>query len=226
MAVEEMRHTMKKYQGIIFDFDYTLGDSTEGIVLSVRYALGKMGYGSPDVEAIRKTIGLSLPNTFQALTGIHDEEKAGRFSTYFKEKADKVMVENTEIYPKAAETLKKLKRETRKVGIVTTKYRHRIENIFAKYEMLSFVDEIIGSDDVSVEKPDPEGLLLMLQKLQLNKEDVLYVGDSLVDAETAERASVDFAGVLTGTTGIPEFREHQHVMILADVGEIPDVLQI
>lgn len=44
---------------IIFDFDYTLGDSTKGIVLSVNYALEKLGFSLKDKEEIKNTIGLS-----------------------------------------------------------------------------------------------------------------------------------------------------------------------
>ena len=56
-------------QAVIFDFDYTLGDSTEGIVQSVNYALAKLGAGQSEAEEIRKTIGLSLHDTYQVLTG-------------------------------------------------------------------------------------------------------------------------------------------------------------
>ena len=50
----------KPFRAIIFDFDYTLGDSTNGIVLSVNYAFEKLGFAAKDTESIRKTIGLSL----------------------------------------------------------------------------------------------------------------------------------------------------------------------
>ena len=49
-----------KYKAVIFDFDYTLGDCTEGIAASVNHGLKKMGYEAGELEDIRKTIGLSL----------------------------------------------------------------------------------------------------------------------------------------------------------------------
>ncbi len=207
----------RAWKGFIFDFDYTLGDSTKGIVLCIRYALEQMGYPVPDVEMIRRTIGLSLADTFYALTDSSDVKKAHCFSKYFKEMADKVMVENTIIYPEAIKLLRTLKEKAYQVGIVTTKYHYRIEQILAKYELQDFVDEIIGAEDVSVEKPDPEGLLLMLQRLQLAQSEVLYVGDSLVDAKTAKRASVAFAGVLTGTTTAQEFMDYAPFVILPNL---------
>ncbi len=52
------------------------------------------------------------------------------------------------------------------------------------------VDIIVGADDVKTEKPNPEGLLSVIEDLGAMKEEVLYVGDSLVDAKTAENAKV------------------------------------
>ena len=51
-------------KAVIFDFDYTLGDSSNGIALSINYALERLGYEAQKMDAIRKTIGLSLKETF------------------------------------------------------------------------------------------------------------------------------------------------------------------
>lgn len=201
------------WKAVVFDFDYTLGDSTEGIVLSVNYALEKLGFGMKDREEIKKTIGLSLKDTFSVLTGVGDGEMAERFSGYFKEKADLVMVENTVLYEDTMEVLRGLKTEGYQVCIVTTKFHYRIEQILNRFHALELVDLIVGAEDVKIEKPDPEGLLWLTDNLGLEKGEMLYVGDSLVDAKTAENAQVDFAGVLTGTTGAAEFRLHDFVFI-------------
>lgn len=207
-------------KAIIFDFDYTLGDSTNGIVLSVNYALVKLGFGTKNTEEIRKTIGLSLRETFSALTGSSNEEDAEKFSKYFKEKADSVMVENTKLYDDVKEVLQSLKDGGYKIGIVTTKFHYRMEQILNRFNAEDLVDLIVGAEDVKVEKPDPEGLLWTIDRLQLEKEEVLYVGDSLVDAETAENAQVNFAGVLTGTTAAEELKKHRNLFI---GGHIKDV---
>ena len=51
------------YKAVIFDFDYTLGDSTNGIVLSINHALEKLGFRAQDTKTIQRTIGLSLKDT-------------------------------------------------------------------------------------------------------------------------------------------------------------------
>lgn len=213
---------MKK--GIIFDFDYTLGDSTEGIALSINYALEQLGYEEKNREDIKKTIGLSLKDTYMALTGQTDSEEAERFSVFFREKADGVMVKHTNLYEGIIEILSKLQKNGFQIGIVTTKFHYRIDQILEKFHAADLVDFIVGAEDVQEEKPNPEGLLFLLKQMQLDREQVLYVGDSSVDVQTAERAGVDFAGVLTGTTTRQEFESYSPVCIGENIGEIVSYL--
>lgn len=205
---------------VIFDFDYTLGDSTMGIVLSTNEALERLGYEPQDTEVIKKTIGLSLKESFFLLTKCMDLEKAEKYAEYFREKADLVMVEHTQLYEGVKEILQLLKNKNFSTAIVTTKFRYRIEDIFRKFDALELIDLIVGGEDVKEEKPSPEGLLRAVEQLHRKKEEVLYVGDSLVDAKTAKRAGIDFAAVLTGTTSESEFETYPSVYVGQNVREI------
>lgn len=187
------------YKAVIFDFDYTLGDTTDGIVKSVDYALEHLGYAAKSVSEIKRTVGLSLKETFAALTGCHDSEQSERFVKLFRKKADEVMTESAVLYDCVPEILREL-HKTLKIGIVTTKFHYRIEAILRKFSIEEMVDVIIGGEDVKEEKPSPEGLLKAVDMLESEKHKVLYVGDSYIDATAAQSAGVDFAAVLTGTT--------------------------
>lgn len=208
------------YKAYVFDFDYTLGDSTEGIVQCVNYALQKLGIEGKPTEEIRRTIGLSLNQTYRVLSGDENEQREILFSGYFKQKADEVMVENTKLYPKVKTCMERLKKEGSKIGIVTTKYHYRIAQILAEFGAENLVDVIIGGEDVSEPKPNPEGLLSAIEQLKQDKKEILYVGDSLVDAETAQRAGVTFVGVLTGTTTEEEFERFPRLCIAQSVAEL------
>ena len=56
------------YTTFVFDFDYTLADATVGIVDSANYALDKLGLERKDRGSIRKTVGMTLRETFSVLT--------------------------------------------------------------------------------------------------------------------------------------------------------------
>lgn len=218
------QHISKEYSTYIFDFDYTLGDSAKGIEISINYALDQLGYKEKTAEEIKKTIGMSLKNTLLYLTGEDDEEKAELFSGYFKEKADEVMVKNTELYPSAKAFLSKLKSKGCQTAIVTTKFHYRIKEILAKFDMEELIDLIVGAEDVKVEKPSPEGLLYAAKQLKADIGRVLYIGDSLVDAQAADLGKVDFAGVLTGTTKEGELSKYKNVCIAENLKELEDWL--
>jgi len=209
-----------KYKGIIFDFDYTLGDSTKGIVLSVNYGLEYLGFGKAELNDIRKTIGLTLKDTYLTLTNDDNQENAAIFVKKFIEKADAVMVEDTKMLPYVEDMLKKIKALDIKTGIVTTKLHYRIDRILDKFNIAEDIDIIIGADDVKVEKPDPEGLNTMISMMKLQKEEVLYVGDSIIDAEAAKRATVDFVAITTGTTSKEDFENYPCVGIISDMSKL------
>ena len=209
---------MKK--AVIFDFDYTLGDSTGGIVKSAKYALEKLGEQFKNEEQIKNTIGLSLEETYRALTGINDSEKEKLFKKYFIEKADEVMVLSTNLYDDTLLVLENFKKRNIKTAIVTTKLNSRIQNILKKFAASHLVDVIVGVEDVEKTKPNPEGLLLALKKLNFEKEEVIYVGDSHVDAIAAEKAEINFIGVTTGTTTKEDFCKYQNICICSNIKEV------
>ncbi len=219
-----MEHREMKYQAVIFDFDYTLGDSTEGIFSSVSFGLQKLGHNPKGRETVRKTIGLSLEETYRALTGDGSKGQAAKFAAYFREQADRVMTENTELFPDAMGLLQELKTCGIRAGIVTTKYHYRIDAILEKCHGTGYIGLIVGGEDVTVPKPDPEGLFLALGKWGLSREQALYVGDSVVDAKTAEAAGVDFAGVTTGTTTKEELEKYPCVGVYGSLQELKEKL--
>lgn len=216
MIDQTMPYKRNGLNAIIFDFDYTLGDTTSGIVLSAQYALEQMGEEERTCEEIKKTIGLSLSETYKALTGNMDEARADRFFALFKEKADEVMVDSAELYPGVKDMLVSLREQGYRIGIVTTKFAYRVQNIMKKFDAVDLLDVIIGVGDVTKVKPDPEGLFLAVNRLGIEIEDALYVGDSYVDAQAAEAAGMKFAGVLTGTTTRELFAKYPCIAVETD----------
>ena len=213
-------------QAIICDFDFTLADSSLGVVACVNEALASLGLQPALAERIHATIGLSLPHTLQALTGVVDPALAMEFTRHFVAHADQVMHGLTLLYPWVAETVQALRATGRRLGIVSSKYRYRIERILAEGGLAPHFEVIVGGEDVSRHKPDPAGLLLALQRLGLSAADVLYVGDHPVDAEAASRAGVPFMAVLTGTSDVASFAPHPVHSFLADFSYLPSKLQM
>ena len=212
-------------QAIICDFDFTLADSSAGVVVCVNEALVGLGLPQAPAERIHATIGLSLPHTLQYLTGIAAPEMAAEFTRRFVAHADCVMHGLTTMYPWVAETVSALCATGCRLGIVSSKYRYRIERILAESGLAVQFEVIVGGEDVVRHKPDPAALLLALQRLGLSAADVLYVGDHPVDAEAAGRAGIPFMAVLTDTSDATSFAPYHVRSFLTDLSHLPGRLE-
>ena len=213
-------------RAIVFDFDLTLADSTKGVIECVNFALDEMGLPRADDDRIRRTIGLSLKATFQNLTGLRRSEDVDAFVSRYVERADQVMADMTAVYDSVPDTTSRLIETGFELGIVSTKFRYRIEGILEREGLSDRFSVIVGGEDVTEHKPHPEGLLTAVSSLRMKIGNVYYVGDSIVDALTAERAGVPFIAVLTGTTGESEFNELPSIAVIDDVSTLPRLFDV
>ena len=194
-----------QYQAVFFDFDYTLGDGTEAIVAGFKYGFAQMGWPEPGYEDVRRTVGMPLEDEYTFLTGDADPENRARFRVLYTEKAGPLQVETVRLFPGALELLTALNRAGVPAGVVSTKRSDTLRDILEARGVLPLLASITGGDQVSRPKPDPEGLLAAIAAQGLTPDQVLYCGDTVIDAETAQRAGVSFCAVLNGTTGAEEF---------------------
>ncbi len=215
---------MRKARVVLFDFDLTLADSTLGAVECVNYALDAMALPRAVPEAIRATIGFSLADTLASLTGLTEPALARDFSSHFVERADLRMAELTSVFPGVIEALDQLKSFGIRTGIVSTKFRYRIEAILARHGLSGAFDVIIGGEDVMHHKPDPEGLEKALERLGVRPGDSLYVGDHPVDAEAAAAAGIPFAAVLTGAAARSDFERWPDSAFLGSLRDVAPLL--
>lgn len=208
-------------KAIVFDFDLTLADSTKGVIECVNFALNGMDLPRVDGERIRRTIGLSLKATFESLAGQKRSGDTDVFISRYVERADQIMADLTVVYDCVPDMAARLIETGFELGIVSTKFRYRIVDILEREELSDRFGVIVGGEDVTEHKPHPEGLLTAVSRLRMKTGNVYYVGDSMVDALTAERAGIPFIAVLTGTTGENEFNELPNIAVIEDVSALP-----
>lgn len=209
---------------VIFDFDYTLADSSRGACACIDHALRSLGLPPVAASEAVRTIGLSLPQTFARLAPTADPRLAPDFTRLFLERAAEVMVDLTEIYDSAPATIRDLRKAGLDLAIVSTKYRLRIETILTRDGLQGDFSVIVGGEDVAAHKPDPAGLLKALRRLACGPSSAVYVGDSTIDAETARRAATPFIATLTGTTPEAAFSTYPVEAFIEDLDQLPELL--
>lgn len=211
-------------RAILFDFDYTLADSSEGITACFQAGLKGIGLPPADPEAIRRTIGLTLPDSLAEVAGEEHRSQSYEFRRHWRAMSKRVMVDRTKLYEQVPETLRVLQGRGSRLGIVSTKWRRPIEEVLGRHGLTKHFETIVGGDDVENHKPSPEGLLQALATMGVHCREALYVGDSVIDGQTARRAGVRFVAVLTGATPRAALEELEPVGVLDNVGEIPSWL--
>ncbi len=214
------------YRAVLFDFDFTLGDSEEGIIHCANTALSEMGLETLPRERIRSSIGMSLSDKYRHLTGDTDPARTDEFVRRFIDVADRDMTRMATFYPGALELLASVRSNGMKVGIVTTKYVRRITQVLDKYGVPDAVDIIVGGDSVENAKPAPDGLLLASERLGIPVSDIVYIGDNVVDAQAARSAGMDFIGVLTGITAEETMCQYPNVAVIGSIAELPEILKL
>ena len=212
---------MKNYDAYIFDFDYTLADATEPVVGSFLYALEKMNLQKSSRQDIINTIGIPIGESYTILTGDDSEEGIELFKKYQKEKSDEITVPNTVFIGDAKEVLQILKNRGKKIGIVSSRWGQRINDIFENLNSRELIDFIIGTEHVENYKPNPEGLFKMID--MIDAKNPLYIGDSYIDAQAAQNAKIDFVGVTTGTTSREKLESYPHVTVLDNLKDILEI---
>jgi phosphoglycolate phosphatase len=212
------------FRAVVFDFDYTLADSSQGAIECINFALAKMGLDPASAEACCRTIGLSLNETFLALASHHEPDRCAEFYQLFVQRAEEVMADLTELYESVPATVDALREQGLKLAIVSTKYRRRIQQVLKREALLHSFEVVIGGEDVEQHKPHPQGLFEAMGKLECPPASVLYVGDSVVDAELGRRAGVPVVIVLSGVTPRSDFETYEPLAMLKHVSELPEFL--
>ena len=208
------------YTTYLFDFDYTLADSSRGIITCFRNVLIRHGYTEVTDDEIKHTIGKTLEESFSILTGVTDTGQLADFKAEYRKEADTHMTVNTVLFLETKSVLTALKDGGAQLGIISTKYRFRIKELLDRHFPEGFIDIIVGGEDVKEAKPSPEGLLLAIRQLHTTKAETLYIGDSTIDAEAAQAAGIDFAGVTHGVTTAKELSKYPHLKIMSSLEEL------
>lgn len=189
---------MRKYSTYIFDLDGTLLYTLDDLANSVNYAMREFGFPEHSTEDVRKMVGNGIKKLIErAIPSGTDNPQYDKVYSVFMEHYLKHSLDTTRPYDGITEMLGSLKRQGKKMAVVSNKYYKATEEL-CRHFFNDYISVAIGESENIRKKPAPDSVLEAIRRLGADKDDCVYVGDSEVDIETAKNSGLPCISVLWG----------------------------
>jgi phosphoglycolate phosphatase len=174
---------------IAFDLDGTLIDSHRDLAESANQLIGELGGTPLPEDAIGGMVGEGAALLVKRALDAASLEQPRSAVSRFLEIYDTRLVNHTRVYDGILDALHLARRHAR-LGVLTNKPLGPTKKLLDAFAIGDLFESVIGGDGPYPRKPSPEGLLAMMALTGATRERTLMVGDSGIDYETAQRASV------------------------------------
>ncbi|MDE6198377.1 MAG: HAD family hydrolase [Muribaculaceae bacterium] len=199
----------EKKKLVIFDLDGTLLNTITDLGHAANYALEKNGYPTHHLSAYPHFVGNGITKLIERVLPSECRDKATveRLRADFISYYDEHLTDTTVPYPGIEDMLRDLQAAGVKMAVATNKYQAGASKLIEHFfPYISWVAVAGQTEGVPV-KPDPSVVFRILGEYPTPKHDVMMVGDSGVDMETARRACVESTGVSWGFRSVAELTE-------------------
>ncbi|MEG1005221.1 HAD family hydrolase [Bacteroides sp.] len=189
---------MKKL--VIFDLDGTLLNTIADLAASTNHALASLGFPTHDTAAYPFMVGNGINKLFERALpeGEKTEDNIRRVRQAFVPHYDVHNADASSPYPGIPELLHTLQSQGIQLAVASNKYQAATEKLVAHYFPHITFTAVFGQREGINVKPDPTIVFDILRIANVSKDEVLYVGDSGVDMQTAINAGVTSCGVTWG----------------------------
>lgn len=215
---------MKKL--VIFDLDGTLLNTIADLGNAANHALEQMGYPKHAIGSYTGMVGNGVTKLLER--ALPEEARTTRIieamRTHFKEYYDAHLCDTTTVYPGIMELLEELRQRGVNIAVASNKYNSAVQTLISHFFGAYEWSAVFGHLDGVPVKPDPSVVFEVLAQCPTAKSDVLYVGDSGIDMETARRACVESCGVTWGFRTREDLVSHYADHIVSNPDDILPLL--
>ena len=210
---------------VIFDFDGTLADTKENIILTFQMTMKELGVEIKSRQECAATIGLTLEDAFKVLyPGMAAEKYILLRDTYrriFKENR-KILVPG--LFPEVMETLEELRRRGYLMSIASSRQSPSLHSFLEDMKIAHLIEYAVGGDNVEHPKPAPDAVLQILRHYNLSAEEAFVVGDMPFDINMATNAGVKSCGVTWGNADAAQLKESGANYIIDKMSQLLEIL--
>jgi len=177
-------------RGVILDIDGTLIDSNDAHAKSWVEAMAEYGYIVP-FEKVRPLIGMGGDKVLPETIHLQKDSEIGsqiskRREAIFKER----YLPHLRAFPGAKELLQEMRKRGLQLAIASSAQPDELKSLLRLVGAEDLVEEKTSSKDVSRSKPDPDVMQGTLQRIELDANEVLMIGDTAYDIEAASKVQV------------------------------------
>lgn len=169
--------TIQKYDAYLFDWDGTLAKSHDMWLKIMHRQLESHHIQLSDEQIVRQLFG----RYDEGMRELGFSEEEIRSLTQDLEATAKRTYPLVDLFPGAQNVLETLKRQDKKLALVTATYRDLINVAVGHHQLIELFDAVVCGDEMRAQKPDPSGLLLALETIRVSPERAIMIGDSPKD---------------------------------------------
>lgn len=179
---------------IFYDLDGTLVDTRKDIALSANAMREQMGLPLLDHAEITSYVGRGVHHLISGCLKTDDIKTIEKGIKLYRGHYSKHMMDHSRLYD-GAQAMLEFYKDRRQV-VLTNKPNPFSRDMLTQLGVAGYFEEILAGDSEYAKKPDPAAVFAMMTRFSVSAQETLFVGDSLVDIETARNAGVRIA-VLT-----------------------------
>lgn len=213
--------TLPRPTAVLWDMDGTLIDQTAAIISCYQEVIVQMGYESPDLERIRRSLGGPMADTMGLFV---EADRLAEASVAFRARFPQIMFEGLIILPGARDCIDSFARQKIPQGILTNKHGPTARTVSQNCGFTPSIPVCIGNTDTEWHKPQYELTMHVLSKMLTAPEGACMIGDSPTDVETANNAGLPCYAVATGAHSIDELKEAGAAHAFPSLVELQDAL--
>lgn len=211
---------MKKMEAVLFDFDGTIADTNELISESHYRVVEEYFPGRFQRDKMQSFNGPSLDDIYSHLDNFKKEEMIKKYRDYMMEMHDDAIT----MFPGIKELLVTIHDSGIKVGIVSAKRKDILQQGVRVLEIEPYVDTLIGFGDYQKSKPNPESILLALDKLNATPSEAMMVGDNYHDIEAGNSAGTQSVFVEWSEKSVESILPYQPDFIVSNSKELETLI--
>lgn len=211
---------MREKDWILFDFDGTLFDTSEGVTKCAAKALAEFGIDA-DWQEITFFVGPPLEYAFTTFYDFNEEQCARAIEIY-RERYNRKGIYEVAPYPGLAECLKSLREKGYRIGVGSSKPEYLCKDILKNHGFLELFDDVCGADEATGRSMKRDVLLEAMRRAGTpdDPSKMVLIGDTAFDVEGAGELSMDCIAVSYGFGDIEAMKKAGAVAILGSMGEI------